>query len=309
VAAGSTDAETAVAQLADAPPAVVETIVAQYPGAEIREAESETFEGRPAWEIELTTREGDDLEIFVSESGEILDVSQGLPWIGGELTLGIGVFLEDSAYKGVGAEFQPVPIIRYQNGPLQIVTEDGIELSYGLFGWESFYAGPLASVIIGQGFEEDDSDDLAGMDEPDMTTLGAGLFCLYETPYVEVELKFLNEVLDEHSGQQVELSIERTWEFGGIEIGPGISVQYQSSDWTDYYFGVSGRESRVGRPKYDPGSAFNYSAELMARYELVSGIELIGMVEYTYLDDNIQDSPIIEKDYEIELFVGIMYNF
>jgi outer membrane protein len=292
-----------------APPAVARTVLGQYPGAEIREVERESWKGEPAWEVELTTAEGDDIEVFLSESGEILDVSKGLPVIGGELTLGFGAFYERSPYKGVGYETDPIPIIRYHNGPLQIVTEDGIEFSYGRWDSGNFSCRPLAALIIGEGFEADDSDDLRGMDEPDMTTFHAGLSCIYTTPYVDVEFKFLNEVAGEHSGQQVELSLEREWEFGDTEIEPSVSVQYQSSDWTDYYYGISRSESRPGRPVYDPGSAFNFSTELMIKYELTSRIGLIGMVECTYLDDCIRRSPIIERDLIFEVFGGIMYSF
>jgi MipA family protein len=147
------------------------------------------------------------------------------------------------------------------------------------------------------------------MDEPDMTTFHAGLSCLYTTPYVDVELKFLNEILGEHSGQQVELSIERELQFGDFEIEPSVSIQYQSSNWTDYYYGVSRSESRAGRPIYDPGSAINLSTELMGKYDLTPNIGLIGMVECTFLDSCIDDSPIIERDLIFEVFGGIMYSF
>jgi outer membrane protein len=293
----------------NAPPAVGKTILRQYPGAEIREVERESWEGKPAWEVELTTVEGKELEVFVSESGEILDVSEGLPLIGGELALGFGTFWEKSPYKGVDYEVDPVPIIQYRNGPFQIVTEDGVEFHYHLFGNDKFACGPLASFLIGEGFEEDDSDDLLGMDEPDGTTFHGGLFCNFETLYGNIELKFHNELLNEHSGQQVELSLEREWEVGIFEIEPSISAQYQSSDWTNYNYGVSRIESRPGRPYYNPGSALNLSAELMVQYELSPEIELIGMVECTQLDSCIDDSPIVEKDLIFELFFGIVYSF
>ena len=296
--------------LADnAPLAVANKIARDYPGAEIREVEPESRHGRSAWEVELTTLEGDDIEIILSPSGEILDASKGLPLIGGELTLGVGTFWERSPYKGVGYEIEPIPIIQYHNGPFQIGTEDGITASFSLLHSGPFTCGPLLALDIGGGFEADDSDDLKGMDEPDMMTLHGGLFCVFENPLVNVDLKILNEVLGEHSGQQVELSLEHEWEFGDIELEPSISVEFQSSRWVNYYYGVSSQESRSGRPMYDPGSALNVSVELMAQYELTSGIALIGMVECTKLDHCIKNSPIVEKDLIVEFFTGIMYSF
>jgi outer membrane protein len=294
-----------------APFAVTKTITRQYPGAKIREVELETWQGQPAWEVELTTHEDENLEIYVSESGDILNVSKETSLFGGELALGFGTFYEKSPYKGVGYEVDPVPIIQYQyrNGLFQVATEDGVECSYTLFKSDRFSFGPLAAAMIGDGFEEDDSDHLTGMDEPDMITYHGGLFCNYEAPNWGIELKFYNELLNEHSGQEVELSLEREWEFGKFGIEPSISAKYQSSDWTDYYYGVSMNEVRPGRPKYDPGSAINFSAELMLQYDLSPNISLIGMLECENLDSSISRSPIIERDLIFELFFGIMYSF
>lgn len=292
-----------------APTAVANRIAREYPGAEIREVEQETWQGQPAWEVELTTREGEDLEVILSESGQILDVSDELPLIGGELTLGLGTFYERSPYKGVGYEIDPVPIIQYSNGPFQIATEDGVYASLSLLQSESLTCGPLVAVDIGDGFEVDDSADLEGMTETDEMTWQAGFFCVYENPYLAVELKFYNEIMDEHSGQQVEASVEQEWQWGPFEIEPSLSMEYQSSRWTDYYYGVSSQESRAGRPEYDPGSALNFSAELMAQYELTSKITLMGMIECTKLDSSIDDSPIVERDLIVEFFTGIMYSF
>jgi outer membrane protein len=271
--------------------------------------ELESWEDKAAWEVELITAEGNHLEVFISTHGEILDEKEGLPVIGGELSLGLGVFWEKSPYKGVGYEADPVPIIQYRNGPFQIATEDGIEFSYLLFEDENFSIGPLGSLMIGGGFEEDDSSDLTGMDEPESTLFHGGFFSTYETPYFDLGLKFLNELQGEHSGQQIELSIEREYIFGEFEIEPSFSIEYQSSDWTDYFYGVSRNEVRSGRAEYDPGSAVNFSVGLMAQRKLSNNMSLIGMIECTKLDSSIDNSPIVEEDLILETFFGIMYNF
>ena len=296
--------------LADnAPLAVGMAIVEQYPHAVIREVEQESRKGRPVWEVELSTKDGQDLEVLLSESGVILEVSQGPSLIGGDLMFGIGTFWEQSPYKGVGYELKPIPIIEYHKGPLQIATEDGIFASYSLLNTDTLTCGPLVALEIGDGFEDDESDALKGMEAPEMTTLCGGLFCVFEHPFVNIELTFLNEILGEHTGQQVALSLEREWEFGVIGIEPSVTVQFQSARWTDYYYGVSRAEQRAGRPQYTPGSAINVSAGLMAQYELTSHMALIGMAECTKLDHCIEKSPIVEKDLIVGLFTGIMYGF
>lgn len=292
----------------NAPAGVMETIMREFPGAEIREVEEETWGGSPAWEVELTTPDGDEVELMLSRRGMILERSEGLPLIGGELSLGLGTFWEKSVYKGVGDEFEPVPLIRYFNGPFRLVTEDGIEASMALYQWEDLTCGPLLAMHIGEGFDAGDSKHLRGMKEPDETTYVGGMFANYETPEFGVEFRFLNE-LSEHNGQQIEVSLEKEWEFGGVEIEPSVFLQFQSSRWTDYYYGVSRVERRSWRRPYDPDAALNVGAELMARYELMPGLDLIGMVECTRLANGIKRSPIVETGLMFDLFVGIMYSF
>ena len=290
------------------PDAVGEAIELHYPGAEINDTEFELWKGRSAWEVELTTDDGDEIDVFVSDMGEILSESQGVPLIGGELAVGLRMSVEQSPYRGVGDKVEVLPLIHYRQGPFQITTEDGLVFSYDLLVKDEFTCGPIAVLSTGDGFEVDDSSYLEGMDEPDSIAMNAGVFCIYENSIAEFELMFLNGTTG-HTGQEFELSIGHTWELEHFEIEPSVTIEYQSSSATDYFYGVSRSESRPGRRYYKPGSAINFSVGLMAEYELTPKIDLVGMVEYTWLDSSISNSSIVDRDSIVEVFFGVMYSF
>jgi len=292
-----------------APSAVTNAVEGLYPAASIHEVERETRDGAAAWEVELTTAAGDDLEVVLSESGRVLGVEEELPLIGGELSAGLGAMWSKSIYKDADDEMIPIPMFDYRNGPLGIRSEEGLLASCALFRRDGITAGILGALRIGDGFEEDDSDALKGMDEPEFTTLLAGAFGTYEFDDFEIEFRFANEMLDEHGGQEVALGVSYAIDLNWCVLEPSLSAEFLSSRWTDYYFGVSRSESRSDRRAYDPGSALNFEAGLMLRAELGGGFELIGLVEFTVLDSEIKDSPIVDEDYEFEVGFGIEYEF
>lgn len=119
----------------DLPVVIQNTIEPAYPGAVIKEIRKENWNGQSATEVELTTRDGVDYEVIVSDTGEILSVEaeNGLPLIGGELSLGFGLLAERGIYKDVDAEYQPVPFFNYENGRFEIVTTDSIDAAYKLY--------------------------------------------------------------------------------------------------------------------------------------------------------------------------------
>jgi len=233
---------------------------------------------------------------------------QGLPLIGGELSLGIGVRGERGLYRDVDPEYQPVPFLSYENGPLEIRTEGGVDALLRLYGTEAYAIALIGSLDLHPGYDPDDSDYLEGMDELD-NLYGAGLALSASVAGVEAGLEFLQEVGGEHDGQQAELSVGYRWLMLGCEWQPEVSVTWLSEKTVDYLYGVSSREARADRPNCEPGASYEVGAGLMIQRALVGGLTLVGMAEVAAFGGEITDSPIVEEDYEIEGVVGLMYTF
>jgi outer membrane protein len=282
----------------------------QFPGATITETREEMWKGRMITEVEFITRDGIDYEARVADSGEILTVEEekSLPLIGGEFTIGIGVRAEQEIYRGMDSEIQPVPFLRYENGPFELQAYDGVGASFNVFQTEHFGVSVFGSLDIKDGYDPDDSDFLEGMDELD-TLYGAGVALEAGYGGWGAELSFHQDLSSEHEGQEVELGLGYRWWMLGFEWRPKVSVTWMSKDMVDYFYGVSAREARADRSVYSPGSAFEFGAELLIERPFLENFTWVGMVGISTFDSEITDSPLVDDDYEFEAVVGLTYTF
>jgi outer membrane protein len=287
-----------------------QTIDQRFPGAAITEIRRDTWEGQSVTEVEFTSRSGVDYEAVISDTQEILNLEEekGLPLIGGELSLGLGVTMERDIYRGTGSEMEPTPFLLYENGPFEIRRGDGIDATYRFLETETFSVSLLGRLEIEGGYDPADSEYLRGMDELG-SLFGAGLALEKEVGGWEAGLEILQDASGEHNGQQAELSLGRSWTFAGFEWRPELSATWLSKKTVDYLYGVSSREARPDRPAYSPGSSYEFGAELMIQRPLFGNFSFVGIVEAVTLGKEVKDSPLVDRDYELWSVFGLMYTF
>lgn len=157
-------------------------------------------------------------------------------------------------------------------------------------------------------FSPDDTPELNGLEQN--VTGDAGAKWTYridsETTF---ELTAVQEVTDAHNGQEVEFFIERKVQLGPVPIWASASLNWQSSNLSDYLYGVSASEARSGRPAYNPGAVLIPSVALTSGYPLGDKAFLFGVLGYRVLPSEVTDSPIIDRDDELSLITGISYSF
>ena len=243
---------------------VKKNIKIKFPGAKITETRDDTWNGQPVTEVEIVTTEGTAYELIISKDDKILDIEEEkeLPIIGGELSLGAAVFMEKNIYRGSDDEIQPVPFLRYENGPFEIQTTDGLDISYTFLHGKSFSISALGQYSFEEGYDPGDSTYLSGMDELS-STYSVGLEGEYMLGGFISGIEVLQDISSEKSGLTAEFSIEYPWVFKGIQFTPGLNFSWLSKKKTDYLYGVSVREATLNRPFYRPKTSFEYGAELM----------------------------------------------
>jgi len=294
----------------DVPEHICKAIYQEFPNATITEIRKDMWKGQAVTEVELTSQDGVDYEVILSDSGKILSTEEekGLPLIGGELTLGLGVAAGSGVYKGEGSELNPAPFFNYENGPLEILGHDSIDLTFKFYRGEVFSIGLIGSLSLEEGYDSDDSDFLKGMDELE-TLYSAGLEFGGNYAGWAANLEILQDISGEHDGQEVELSLGYQWMLAGFEVRPGLSLTWMSQETVDYLYGVSPREARADRPAYSPDADFEIGAELMIQRALFGNFSAVGIVEVSTFGSEITDSPLVDEDYEVGGVLGVMYHF
>ena len=285
-------------------------VEARFPGAVIKEAEQETWQGRRVTEIELTDGDGKNYEVLLSPGGEILhaEEDEGLPWIGGELSLGFAMRGEREIYRDIGTEFEPSPFFMYENGRLEILANDGVDATFRLLGNDWLSLGVSGSLLLGEGYDPDESDYFEGMDEIG-TLYSAGLQLEAVWGNWEANLELQQDISGEHDGQEVEIGLFYTTSFAGFELRPELNFTWMSAEVVDYFYGVSETEARPDRAAYSPGSSFEFGVELMVQRPLGAGFTVLGLAGVSAIGGDIKDSPLVDGDYEVEGALGVMYSF
>lgn len=223
-----------------------------------------------------------------------------------QIALGLGVLLETATYREADNEALVLPYISasYKNFYLK-----GLKAGYRFSTDKSpvelgvFVSGRL------EGYEDDDSDYLEDMDERKYS-LDGGVDLEWEQNNWSVELSLASDLLNRHQGQEANLEVGYKFIFNkSFVLQPSVEVQWQSDNLVDYYYGVRAEEARNGRPAYEGSSTINYELGLSGYYNATENLFFVVKVGYTLLGDEIADSPIVEKDYQIESFLGAAWRF
>ncbi|VUX56002.1 exported protein of unknown function [uncultured Woeseiaceae bacterium] len=125
---------------------------------------------------------------------------------------------------------------------------------------------------------------------------------------VHINLRTYTEVFNHHDGliSYLTFSLPRENERGYLV--PTFDLIQLSSDYANYYFGVSPAESNPLIPAYRAGSALNTAVGLRWGYGITEKWLLYGNIGLEFLDSEITNSPIVDKDQLWSASIAVAYN-
>jgi outer membrane protein len=95
-----------------------------------------------------------------------------------------------------------------------------------------------------------------------------------------------------------------------LTLTPSVGVFYSDESYNDYYYGVSGSESRrSGLDQYTAGDSWTPYVGLVAKYQLTQKLYLNASAVYTVLPDDVKNSPMIDRDDSFALMTGLTWRF
>ncbi|MHA7847981.1 MipA/OmpV family protein [Serratia sp. D1N4] len=225
----------------------------------------------------------------------------------GEWSVGAGVAAEQLAYRDYDTQFMPVPIITYQGeqffisgqgAGINIINTDTHGLSFNVD------YSPLS-------FKPSDSSDPAmkKLDKRRATAM-AGMGYQYNADWGTVSGKVATDVLGYSNGVLVDVGYQYLFQFGKLQLVPGIGMQWQSRSFNDYYFGVSKQESqRSGVAEYRAKSGVSSYLSLTSYYVVNDNWQLFLMGNYEQMSGTVKDSPMTGRDYSVTVATGVLYKF
>jgi outer membrane protein len=166
----------------------------------------------------------------------------------------------------------------------------------------------LVGRIRAIGIYPDDNDELDGLDDRD-PGLDLGVTARLNTAIGEFNGQLLADVSNKSEGQEVILSYAFPFSYGQLRFRPELGVSWQSSDLTDYYFGVDTNEATARRAVYEAEASVTPFAGIEFEYAFNQRFDLVGGVGVGRLGDEISDSPIVDERNLAGSYLGVSYKF
>ena len=216
--------------------------------------------------------------------------------------IGLGALYATEPYTDVDEDVWAVPLIK---GKYKKFYIDGKSAGYILNDNEELELSLVIKPRL-MGYEDDDSPILNGMDDREWSIDG-GLRLKWNNEFFTLSTTLLNDLLNEHQGQEVSCVISR--EFKDGVFTPRAGVRWLSDDIIDYYYGVLGNEATPIRAVYTADDTLTYFSGFTVAVPLGEKWALIGDFEYEGLGSEIKDSPIVDADEILTFIAGIVYRF
>jgi len=220
-------------------------------------------------------------------------------------SLGAGVISTGSPYAGTDSEVLVLPMITYEGEKLSF---KGFSLDYKLLEDKGFNW----SVILepGDNFDTSDSDieAIRALDDRKLS-LYAGTQISYATRFGKVSASATHDVIGHGDGAKFKTNYSYPIKLSKqLMLIPSVGVELNSSNVSNYYYGVTQDESTTYAP-YELGSTVNYNAGLFLMYYINKNWNVNAMVSYQQLDSDIEDSPIIDTDNTTTVMMSVNYRF
>jgi MipA family protein len=220
------------------------------------------------------------------------------------LLAGPGTWITVEPYKGMHTTVYPVPVVAAVRAPFYFFVDTA--------GCRVFSDSNMTFDLIGKirtdGYDATRSDYFDGMHDRHMSFDVGGELGI-SGDWGNLYTRILTDALAQHEGQEFRVTYAKPFKFEKSKISPFVGFALLSNNLADYYYGVRNDEARPGRPAYEPGASVNWFVGLDANYQLNDRWTLFTKITYYWLDSNIRNSPIVNKDYMMSILAGAMYRF
>lgn len=223
--------------------------------------------------------------------------------------VGIAVGAYDGLYKGTSAKDypNPMPLLDVNYGNIYI---KGLTVGYEMYKDDVFTTSLFMNPF--GGYKVDGKDLSTGYDKIDdrdfQIMFGARVDI--DPNINNFRIGLLGQAGKE--GAEFKASVYRPMHINEkLILVPSIHFSGYSSDYADYYFGVSADEATRSKEltEYKADATFSYGANLTAEYGLTDNIALLAFLGIEKFDKEIANSPIIEDDFLYFVGFGAKYYF
>lgn len=222
---------------------------------------------------------------------------------------GAGMVWIRSPYKGHDDYYIPFPSLQIESKYFFIK-----ELKLGFYLYRDDADEHELTLGITPGFTifDPDKTDNLQLSLLDKRNMAADVYLQYlrRYRYGTVGAKIYMDVLGNADGFGADAFYKLPVFINDFTITPGVGLSYLNGGRTDYYYGISKTEAlRSGLTYYHADFSVSPYVSLEASYLTENGWNIFANAQYTYLSNEITDSPMIGEDTSLLVSFGAMMSF
>lgn len=181
------------------------------------------------------------------------------------------------------------------------------------FGWHAWRHGNQRLDIVARPdamhYNASENPALDGMTTK-LATVMAGLAWRWDLQrHLSLTTRALADLLRRNDGETLAVSLASPWRTGAWFFRPSVGLEWQSSNYVDYYFGVTQAEAQPGRPVYAGKATLNEKAGLTFGRELGRHVAAMAGAYWTHYGSGITESPIVGHTSTVSLLAGLYFHF
>ncbi|NTS77019.1 MipA/OmpV family protein [Catenovulum sp. SM1970] len=123
------------------------------------------------------------------------------------------------------------------------------------------------------------------------------------------QLAVSQDITGVHQGHGLTLKLNKFWHWDELKVNTNLALKYKSEDWVNYYYGVDDNDTFDPNWHYEAEAGVNIVADLVLVYGLNDALSLLSTFRYEKLDDEISNSPLVDKNHLTQWFSGFIYHF
>ncbi len=222
---------------------------------------------------------------------------------GHSLDIGLVAISASSVYRGGDMQTRAFPAINYRYKRFFV---EGNELGFDLLGNDQWEVRVGLGTDLAGDVDRGDSDeleDLPGLSLP----VSAFVSAQYTSSIGQFRLAYGSEINNKHEGDQLSFRYRAPFSQGRWLLVPSAEVTSHSDEVVDYFYGVGPASATPTRPAYQADSERVIQLGMTAIRPINDRWTFFGNFSWQSLGDEIADSPIVDDNDRLGLFVGVTW--
>lgn len=137
----------------------------------------------------------------------------------------------------------------------------------------------------------------------------AGFSLQWPNDYIQARLTLAKDISQGHNGEEITFSLFNYYQIGDLKFHWQLGAIRKSKTLVEYYYQFTEDELGGNPSPYQFDDAINTFAQIALNYQITNHLSLVFSIKRTWLDEQLLETPLVDKGQYLKGVTGINYKF